>query len=128
PRDLFLARPGLAHRAVARDRHVLAVLVAAADQLGHVLVHVLRDQGRQRQGAVVDRGPVLDLEDRVGRGGQGADDAGVAGAERRALDELYVAAAPPAVALASGHVGVSAGPVAGLLSVSLGGSPGRAGA
>ena len=46
-------------------------------------------------------------------------------AERGALDELDVAAAPPAVALAPGHVRVSAGPTPALAAVAVRADPGR---
>ena len=125
PSDVVTPGPRLPHSAVARDGHILAVLVAPAYQLGDVLVDVLRDQGRQGQRAVVDGGPVLDLEDRVRRRCERADHARVAWAERRPLDELDVATAPPCVAFAAGHVLVGASPTASLAAVAVSADPGR---
>src|SRR5438105_6888041 len=125
PRDVVAARPGLADRAVAGDRDVLAVLIAAPHQLGHVLVDVLRHQRRQRQRAIVDGRPVLDLEDGVRGRRERANHARVAWTERRPLDELDVAAAPPAVALPPGQVGVGARPAPALVAVAVGADPGR---
>ena len=117
PRDLIATRPGLADCTVAREGDVLAVLVAAAYELGHVLVDVLRDQRCERKRAVVDRRPVLDLEDGVRRRRQRADDARVARAERSALDELDVPPAPPALAFTAGEVAVRASPTPTLAAV-----------
>src|SRR5450759_327181 len=119
PRDVVASRPRLPDSAVARERDVLAVLVAAADELRHVLVDVLRHQRRKRQRAVVDGGPVLDLEDRVRSRRQRPDHARVPGTEWRPLDELDVPAAPPALALAAGQVLVRARPSALLLAVAV---------
>src|SRR5438093_872909 len=102
--------------AVAGDCDVLAVLIPAPHQLGHVLVDVLRHQSGERQRAVVDRWSVLDLEDRVRGRRESADHACVAGAERCPLDELDVAATPPAVALPPGQVGIGAGPATALVA------------
>src|SRR5450759_3415696 len=125
PRHLVAPRPGLTDSAVAGERDVFAVLVATANQFGHVLVDVLCDQGRKRQGTVVDGRPVLDLEDRVGGGSQGPDHTGVARAEGSPLDELDVLSAPPALAFAARQVFVRAGPAAALLAVAVGAHPGR---
>src|SRR6266850_1306729 len=124
PGHLVAPGPGLADRAVARQRHVLAVLIAPPNQLGHVLVDVLGNERGQRQGPVVDGRPVLDLEDRVCRWRQGADHACMSRAERRPFDELDVPAAPPALALAAGQVFVSARPAAALLAVAVGANAG----
>src|SRR5207253_6881213 len=97
--------------------HIFAVLIATADKLGHVLIHVLGDQRRQWQGTVVNGRPVLDFEDGVGGRSEGADHARVAWAERRAFDELDVAAAPPALAFAAGEVLVRTSPSTALATV-----------
>src|SRR5258706_2042810 len=110
----------MANGAVAGQRHVLPVLIAPPDELRHVFVDVLGDEGGQWQRPVVDGGPVLDLEDGVRGGRQGADDACVARTEGCPLNELDVPAAPPALAFAPGQVLVGAGPTAALLAVAVG--------
>ncbi len=113
PSHQTAAFPGLADRAVVGQAHVLLALEAAPDELGQVAIDVLADHRRQRQGTVVDVGPVLDLANGARRRRQRPHDTGVARAEGDRVQEHDVLFAPPRAALDAFGIDVRARPTLG---------------